>query len=298
MRTGPVLPGDFADPWQHALLLSDRSRNDALLRMLALRAPGARVLEIGCGTGLLSCVAAKLGAAHVFAVEPTPLVECARELVTANGLGDRVTVLEGRIEDLQVEPVDLAFSELLNADPFLEGVVPAMDVAAGWLAPGGRLSPRRLKVYVALAWMCEPPQEHALACSEVRRICAEAGLDPAAVLGTLDAWHPMRFVTHAERPVSTVACAFDLPLGTGAPTPDRAEVTVRAKVEGDVGGALVWFSGEVDDEIWMSNPPGAGTHWGQLVCGWKRSVAVRPGSAVRLTVRRLGHEVVVVPTDS
>ena len=298
MRSHSVLPGDFADPWQHAILLSDRSRNDALLRMLALRAPGARVLEVGCGTGLLSCVAAKLGAVHVYAVEPTPLVERAEALVAANGLTDRVTVLRGRVEDLPPQEVDLAFSELLNADPFLEGVVPAMDAAARWLAPGGRLSPRRLKVYVALAWACEPPEEHALARTEVARICAETGLAPGVVLDALDAWHPMRFVTHGERPISTVACAFDLPLGTGAPAPERADVLVRAKVEGEVGGALVWFSGELDDEIWMSNPPGAGTHWGQLVCGWKRSVRVRPGDAVRLTIERVGSELVVVPTDS
>jgi predicted RNA methylase len=289
------LPIDFADPWEHVRLLSDRSRNDVLLQMLRRRAPGARVLEVGCGTGLLSCVAARLGAAHVWAVEPTSLVAKARDFVAANGLNDRVTVLEGMVEDLPVVPVDLVFSELLNADPFTEGVVPAMNAAAKWLVPGGTLSPRRLKVYVALAWASESPEEHAQARGEVSRMCEEVGLNPAVLLDTLDVRHPHRFFTHAERPLSQGALAFDVLLGTGEGVPTDAEVVVRSSVDGAVGGALVWFSGEVDEDLWMTNPPGGGTHWGQMVCGWSKPLEVRRGQSIRLHVSTVGNNLVVRP---
>lgn len=291
------LPVDFADPWEHVRLLSDRSRNDAMLRMLALRAPGNRVLEVGCGTGLLACVAAKLGATRVFAVESTRIVERARAFVADNKLADVVTVLEGRVEDVPAEPVDLAFSELLNADPFLEGVASAMDAAARWVVPGGRLSPRRLKVYVALAWNSEPYREWDAANGEVARMCVDHGLRPDALHRALDVWHPARIVTHAERAVSTIGCAIDVPLGQGAPMPDQARVAVWSRVEGEIGGAIVWFSAELDDDLWMSNPPGAGTHWGQMVCGWPRPINVKAGDKVMLEVCRLGTELVVVPAD-
>ena len=205
--------------------------------MLTLRAPGKRVLEVGCGTGLLSCVAARLGAEHVFAIEPTALVNRARAMVTANGLDDKVTVLEGLVQDFEPRPVDLVFSELLNADPFFEGVVPAMDSAAQWLVPGGRLSPRRLKVYVALAWASEPSEEFESREPGIRRICSAHGLQGDVLHETLDVWHPMRFVTHAERPVSTVACAFDFEIGTQEPAPDLARIAVQSRVDGAVGGA-------------------------------------------------------------
>ena len=52
----------FADPWEQLRLLSDAPRNALLIELLRRRAPGARVLEVGCGTGLLSCAAAALGA--------------------------------------------------------------------------------------------------------------------------------------------------------------------------------------------------------------------------------------------
>ena len=44
-------------------------------------------------------------------------------------------------------------------------------------------------------------------------------------------------------------------------------------------------------------PPGARSHWGQLVCGWPRSRRVRTGEAVRLLVRRFDAELTVVLAD-
>ena len=66
-----MTPIGFANPWEHLRLLSDPDRNQALVTLLERRAPGATVAEIGCGTGLLSLVAARLGAKKVFAIEPT-----------------------------------------------------------------------------------------------------------------------------------------------------------------------------------------------------------------------------------
>jgi protein arginine N-methyltransferase 1 len=238
-----------------------------------------------------------MGATHVWAVEATALADTARRLVEANGLTDRVTVLESRIEELEPRPCDLVFSELLNADPFVEGVVPAMNAARAWLAPGGLMSPRRLQIYVALAWATEPAEEHAMARNEIARICGRYGVEAKVLTDTLDVRHPMRFVTHNERAVSSVALAFDIPIGTGEDAPDEAEVVVRARVSGEIGGAIVWFAADVDEGLQHTNPPGARSHWGQLVCGWPRTVVVRTGEAVRLRVRRIDADLLVVPAD-
>ena len=50
----------FADPWEHVRLLSDAHRNKALLDVLGRHVPGRSVLEVGCGTGLLSLIAARV----------------------------------------------------------------------------------------------------------------------------------------------------------------------------------------------------------------------------------------------
>jgi SAM-dependent methyltransferase len=252
------------------------------------------VLEVGCGTGLLSCVAARLGATKVYAVETTELATRARRLVEANGLSSVVDVIRANIEDLAPEPVEVAFSELMNADPYFEGVLPAMEAAAKWVVPGGVLSPRRVQVHVALAWVEEPAEEYAKAMREVKRICAQHLIDAGPLLATLDVPHPHRYTTSAERAVSTVALAFDHPVGTG-PVIDHTVVEVTSAVDGRIGGAIVWFAAEVDEDLWMSNPPGMGSHWGQMVCGWREPLSVTVGQVVRLEVRRLRNELVVRP---
>ncbi|MBI2940206.1 MAG: 50S ribosomal protein L11 methyltransferase [Chloroflexi bacterium] len=60
--------------------------------------PGARVLDVGTGSGILAIAAARLGAAAVLAVDVDPVaVQVARDNVVANALADRVTVEVGSL---------------------------------------------------------------------------------------------------------------------------------------------------------------------------------------------------------
>uniref|UniRef100_H3GC39 type I protein arginine methyltransferase n=1 Tax=Phytophthora ramorum TaxID=164328 RepID=H3GC39_PHYRM len=70
------------------------------------------VLDVGTGSGILAFFAAKAGARKVYAVELSNMAECARELVAANGLSDRITVIKGKMEEVELpEQVDVVVSE-------------------------------------------------------------------------------------------------------------------------------------------------------------------------------------------
>ncbi|HJL00677.1 MAG TPA: class I SAM-dependent methyltransferase [Polyangiaceae bacterium LLY-WYZ-15_(1-7)] len=276
---------DFADPWEQVRLLQDRARNDALLALLERRAAGARVLEVGTAHGLFACLAAKLGAERVVAVEASPLAATARALVEANGLAGRVEVVEADLLEVDALPglargeVDLAFGELLNADPFVEGVVEAMEAAAGWLAPGGHLAPGRLRVSVALV-ADGSPAEVAGARAEVARLGARGGLvlDPLEALLTPRA--PYRSLAPEVTPLA-MAPAFTLRLGAGEAPPEETRVRVEAPRALEAGGAAVLFEAELDAGLaWRS-----GGHFGVLVCGFAAPLRLAAGEAVELRVR-------------
>lgn len=272
----------FGDPWEHIRLLSDESRNTALLELLRKRAPGARVLEVGCGTGLWSCIAARLGATEVYAVEPTAIGEVARELIAANGLADRVHLLQANVEELEPRPVDLAFSELLNADPFYEGVVEAMQSAATWLAPGGRLAPRRLKVYTQLVRSNDSAAEYRDARRAISQVGAKFGVEVGPLLEGLQRPGPYRYVSGGETLASEPVLLWDIALGNHQEPDEELIREVTCIDPGPIAGALVWFEADLGDGITMSNPPGKTTHWGQFVNAWPIERGVGAGGTLRI----------------
>lgn len=60
--------------------------------------PGQRVLDLGCGSGILAIAAAKLGAAAVLALDNDPIaVQATRDNVTRNAVDALVTTVEGSL---------------------------------------------------------------------------------------------------------------------------------------------------------------------------------------------------------
>ena len=77
---------------------------------------GKVVLDVSCGSGVLSLAAARAGAKRVYAVEATDLAKTANELVSIDGSGQYVTVIQSTVEDLQLlEKVDIIVSDCMIA---------------------------------------------------------------------------------------------------------------------------------------------------------------------------------------
>lgn len=76
------------------------------------------VLDIGCGTGILSMFAAKAGASRVFGIECSNIVEYAKQIVAANNLSDKITIIKGKVEDVSlpdgITHVDIIISEWMG----------------------------------------------------------------------------------------------------------------------------------------------------------------------------------------
>ena len=55
------------------------------------------ILDVGCGTGILSMFAAQAGAKHVYAVDCSSIADQARKIVELNGFSDKITVIKGKV---------------------------------------------------------------------------------------------------------------------------------------------------------------------------------------------------------
>ncbi|KAM3584074.1 hypothetical protein VKS41_004041 [Umbelopsis sp. WA50703] len=110
------------------------------------------VLDIGCGTGILSMFAARAGAKTVISVDNSAIIEKARANVKENGLDGIITLLQGKIEEitLPVPEVDIIISEWMGYFLLFEAMLDSVLVARDrWLAPGGILAPSQTRILIA-----------------------------------------------------------------------------------------------------------------------------------------------------
>ncbi|EEY15373.1 S-adenosylmethionine-dependent methyltransferase superfamily domain-containing protein [Verticillium alfalfae VaMs.102] len=148
----------LADPLTqdiHETMLKDVVRTDAYRDFVYENKAlfkGKVVLDIGCGTGILSMFCAKAGAKMVYAVDKSDIIDKARENVYHNGLSDTITLLKGRIEDisLPVDSVDIIISEWMGYCLLYEAMLPSVLYARDkYLRPDGILVPSVSTIWVA-----------------------------------------------------------------------------------------------------------------------------------------------------
>jgi ribosomal protein L11 methyltransferase len=114
---------------------SHESTRLAVRLLLSEDLRGARVLDVGCGTGTLAFVAALEGARHVVAFDVDPHAAFAtREQARANGI-PRVWAFAGLLEALR----DEAQFDVIVANMIHEEIAPLLPSVRARLAPGGRL---------------------------------------------------------------------------------------------------------------------------------------------------------------
>ncbi|TNY22426.1 putative arginine N-methyltransferase 3 [Rhodotorula diobovata] len=147
----------------HEVMLKDRVRTLAYRSFIldpsnSARFEGKVVLDVGCGTGILSMFAARAGARKVYAVDASNVAYKAVRNVKANGFEGTIEVIKGKVEEIDLpEKVDVIISEWMGYcllyECMLDSVLYARDK---YLAPGGLMVPSQtsilLSAYAGAPW--------------------------------------------------------------------------------------------------------------------------------------------------
>jgi protein arginine N-methyltransferase 1 len=262
----------------YGMMMSDRARNEALAR--AIRAavrPGDVVVDVGSGVGFLSILAAKAGAARVYALEATGWADVAHHLAERNGVAGIIR-FEKRGLSFDWEPperADVILSETLGFTALDEGFRGTMaDARDRMLRPGGRLVPRRVDLLAAPVTASERMIDPGyIECAEgldlgplaemYRKLPQRAHiprgheLAPAQVLFSLDC-HTM---SADERLRARASFAL-----TASAPPRLAPLTASAPPRLAPAGIALWFRAELADGVWLdSRDPSPSNHWGQTL---------------------------------
>ena len=128
-------PGQAFGTGGHA---STRLALEAIATLGPAALAGARVLDVGCGSGVLALAALALGAGSALACDLDPLATAAaREAALANGLGGRLALFTGG-PDALAAPAERAF-DLVLANLIRRELEPLLPGLARALAPGGHI---------------------------------------------------------------------------------------------------------------------------------------------------------------
>lgn len=263
----PQLPG--GPVWQrdashstvldyHLSMLHDTARMDAFRRAIdASVQPGDVVVDIGCGSGVLSFMACEAGAGKVYAIEGGPIIEVARELAVDNGFADRIEFLGGWSIDVGLpEPADVLISETIGNAGLDEGIVAwTFDARQRLLRPDAVLLPQRLRMWVCAAesvddhllvsdWRAPNlPYDYSAAHRRAARTLWFADLTPANLLGQPE-----------------LAADVDLRTASDATITSSGQLMVGR--DGTLHGLACWFDSLLCAGVTIDNlPPRTESSW-------------------------------------
>jgi hypothetical protein len=127
-------------------MVEDPVRTPAYLEaMRAVIRRDDQVLELGTGFGYFAVQACRLGAAHVWAVEPNDAIAHGRALADANGCGDRITFIQDVSERITLpRRADVLLEDLRGVSPLHGRRLHALaDAHRRLLMPAARSIPLR-----------------------------------------------------------------------------------------------------------------------------------------------------------
>ena len=243
--------------------------------------PGSLVADLGCGSGILGLLCLQAGAARVWAMDATTMIEVARETLVRARLGDRGVFIRGESRRVNLpEPVDAVICDQVGYFGFDYGIVHTLqDARRRFLKPAGKLIPARIRLQLgavesekcrekAEGWRAEhvPSEFHWLRHYGV------------------NAKHEVMLTRKELLGIPTDLGEIDL----AEDNPDFFSWTVELRItrDGVMHGLVGCFECELAEGVWMTNSPlsDRAIHRPQAFLPIDEAVRLKAGDLVKATI--------------
>lgn len=256
-------------------MIDDAVRMDAYAAALrTVVREDALVVDIGAGTGVMSILACRFGARHVFAIELDDAIHVARENAAANGVDDRITFIQDLSTNVTLpQPADVIVSDLRGVLPLFGQHIPSIIHARQHqLSAQGTLLPQLDNLWVAV---CEEPQREndrlkpwdrgayniqlPSGSRYISNTIRKARIQPGQLLSEPSCWATIDY-RHVDSPNCT------------------GKVQLKATRPGQASGLAVWFDTRLLDDIQFSTAPGQPeTIYGRMFFPFSKTIGVAAG---------------------
>lgn len=263
----------FASLTIHHDMLKDTVRVMAYKTAIMSQVKGKKVIDLGCGTGILSLFAAKAGAAKVIAIEESSIASIAKQMFKKNGADDIVTLYKANSKDVKLkEKADILIHEIIGMDPLDENILMYIeDAKKRLLKKNGKLIPGRMEI-CCVAYEHNFPKQFEV---ETRLFSELYGLSFEPYLNSIKTEPEQKMGNNIHIPennffrkkiISEETVLYDIDFNNKVNYMVNYPSSVKLKIKeaGTVCGVLIYFKAHLGEGIVLSTSPySPPTHWGQ-----------------------------------
>jgi predicted RNA methylase len=254
---------------------------DALSKIIT---PESVVLDVGAGLGIHGLLAAKLGAKHVYLVEPEDVILVAEEIAKSNDFADRVTCLRGKIEEVSLpEQVDVITSVFTGNFLLEEDLLPSLFYARDcYLKPGGHLIPQAGVMEAVPVCAHELYEEDLEVWSQPHFGVDHSVVRPYVSQSVLYYRKALQKARYLAEPLEI----FTLDFHHAKSTHCQIKVDYPISESGLCHGFAGWFKMQIGD-TWLSTAPHEPPlHWGPAFLPLDPPIEVNAGDSMQFTLKR------------
>ena len=248
--------------------------------------PDSVVLDLGAGLGVLGLYAAKLGAKHVYMVEPEAVIKLIPKIARDNGLSDKISCLRGTIEEVTLpEKVDVIISVFTGNFLLNENLLPSLFQARDkYLKPDGVLLPKAGEMWLT------PVSNEKFYTNRISNANNEHyGLD-------LSALHPFACneakamnAFEEEHYLCKPQCLKRIDFASSSASRCHEEVEFLISKSVDCHGFLGWLEIDLGGQILSTGPHAPKTHWSPIYFPCESPIALSKGELLTISVHKDGE---------